>query len=195
MTSESELLIGDVLAGVVGHLDLPTAAEKTLHRLYDDVGEWLSEAFEEGTWRIHSQGSARLGTMVRRSGSQDCDIDSVVVRSVPKESTTQEALKETVGNALERYLKARASAVGPRFSSIEEDDRCFTLRSDDPIHMDVLPAVPQGGDQATALWIPDRAPADGAGAKGTPEPLLQGRRPESRVLDRDHSDGSEGVPR
>lgn len=155
MADEAEDLISRVLMGVVEDLDLPQPLDATIHRLYDDVGRWMGEALDEGEWRIHSQGSGRLGTMVRRNDSQDYDIDSVVVRDLPKEGISQQELKSAVGEALDGYVKAQASVAGPRFTAVSEDRRCFTLESDDPIHMDVLPAVPQNG-ASTALWIPDR---------------------------------------
>jgi hypothetical protein len=156
MADEAEELINDLLTGVVEDLDLPPALETTIHGLYDDVGRFMGEALDEGEWSIHPQGSGRLGTMVRRHDSEDYDIDSVVVRAVPKEAITQKDLMSTVGDALDDYVKARASSTGPRFTSVSEDRRCFTLGSDDPIHMDVLPAVPDRTSSPTALWIPDR---------------------------------------
>lgn len=156
MADEAEDLINELLTGVVENLDLPPALEATIHRLYDDVGRWMDDVLDEGEWSIHPQGSGRLGTMVRRHDSEDYDIDSVVVLDVPKEGITQKDLKSTIGEALDYYVKARASTTGPRFTSVSEDHRCFTLDSYDPIHMDVLPAVPDGGSSPTALWIPDR---------------------------------------
>lgn len=156
MADEAEDLICELLTGVVEDLDLPPDLEAIIQGLYDDVGLWIGNALDEGKWSIHPQGSGRLGTMVRRHDSEDCDIDSVVVRDVRKEHITQIDLKMTVGEALDDYVKARASTSGPRFTSVREDRRCFTLDSDDPIHMDVLPALPDGGSSPTALWIPDR---------------------------------------
>ena len=156
MADEAEDLINELLTGVVEDLDVPPALEATIQGLYDDVGRWMGDALDEGEWSIHPQGSGRLGTMVRRHDAEDYDIDSVVVRDVPKECVTQKDLKLTVGEALGDYVKARASTTGLRFTSVSEDRRCFTLHSEDPIHMDVLPAVPDGGSSPTALWIPDR---------------------------------------
>ena len=156
MTDEAEDLINGLLIGVVEDLDLPPALEAVIHGLYDDVSRFMGETLDDGEWSIHPQGSGRLGTMVRRQDAEDYDIDSVVVRDVPKESITQTDLKSTVGDSLDDYVKARASSTGPRFTSLSEDRRCFTLDSDDPIHMDVLPAVPDRQSSPTALWIPDR---------------------------------------
>jgi len=144
------------LTGVVEDLDLPLPLESIIHGLYDDVGRWMGETLDDGEWSIRPQGSGRLGTMVRRHDSEDYDIDSVVVRDVPKEQITQNDLKSTVGEALDSYVKERAASAGPKFTSVSEDRRCFTLDSADPIHMDVLPAVPDRSSSATALWIPDR---------------------------------------
>jgi hypothetical protein len=156
MADEAEELINELLTGVVMDLDVPPALEATVHGLYDDVGRFMCEALDEGEWSIHPQGSGRLGTMVRRHDSEDYDIDSVVVRDVPKERITQNDLKATVGEVLEEYVIGRTWSTGPRFTSVTADRRCFTLESDDPIHMDVLPAVPDRSSSPTALWIPDR---------------------------------------
>lgn len=156
MADGAEDLINNLLTGVAEDLDLPPAVEATIHGLYDDVGRWMSDDLDEGTWSIHPQGSGRLGTMVRRLDAEDYDIDSVVVKDVPKENITQADLKSTVGDTLDDYVKARVFITGPKFTSVTEDRRCFTLDSSDPIHMDVLPAVPDRESSPTALWIPDR---------------------------------------
>lgn len=155
MADDSENLINDLLTGVVEDLDLPPALEAVIHGLYDDVGRWMSDALGEGEWSIHPQGSGRLGTMVRQHDAEDYDIDSVVVKDVTKERITQADLKSTLRDSLDDYVKARASSTGPKFTAVTEDRRCFTLESTDPIHMDVLPAVPDDRSP-TALWIPDR---------------------------------------
>jgi hypothetical protein len=154
MYEEPEEIVGDLLAGVAQDLDVPEAVEATIHGLYDDVGSWLRDALD-GDWSIRPQGSVRLGTMVRRDDAADYDIDSVVVKAVVKETITQAELKRDVGDALDGYVKARAAAPGPKFTSVIPDRRCFTLESPDPIHMDVLPAVPVAGSKSK-LWIPDR---------------------------------------
>jgi hypothetical protein len=156
MTDEAEDLINGLLIGVAVNLDLPPALETLIQGLYDDVGRFMGESLDQGQWSIHPQGSGRLGTMVRRNDAEDYDIDSVVVRGVPKESITQADLKSMVGDTLDDYLKERASSTGPKFTSLGEDRRCFTLGSDAPIHMDVLPAVPDRESSPTSLWIPDR---------------------------------------
>jgi len=155
MYEEPEEILSNLLTGVAQDLDVPEAVEATIHGLYDDVGAWMCDALDDGDWSIHPQGSARLGTMVRRNDGADYDIDSVVVKAIAKETITQNDLKTEVGDALDDYVKARAAAPGPKFTAVTPDRRCFTLDSPDPIHMDVLPAVPVAGSK-TKLWIPDR---------------------------------------
>jgi hypothetical protein len=155
MSEEAEDIVGRLLSGVAEDLDVPHPVDATIHGLYQDVGAWMCEALDDAAWSIYPQGSARLGTMVRRHDAADYDIDSVVVKRVGKETLTQKELKSTVGDALDDYVKARVDAPAPKFTAVTEDRRCFTLDSHDPIHMDVLPAVPVESS-ATAVWIPDR---------------------------------------
>lgn len=155
MGTEAEDLISELLTGVAEDLDVPETVEANIHWLYGDMSTWMSDTLSDGEWSIHPQGSGRLGTMVRRDDAEGCDIDGVIVKRVEKERITQESLKATVRSALSQYVSARTAAPAPRFTSLSEDRRCFTLESTEPIHMDLLPAVPNLGDD-TALWIPDR---------------------------------------
>lgn len=133
-------LINELLTGAMEELDVPRPVEMTMHAIYDDVGRWMGETLGEGDWAIYSQGSGRLGTMVRPADGGDFDIDSVVLRDVPKAEITQQELKDEVGDALDRYVKARASATGPAPTGCQESRRCWTLSFNEPFHMDVLPA-------------------------------------------------------
>jgi hypothetical protein len=149
-------LTNELLTGAMEELDLPRSVELTMHAIYDDVGRWMGETLGEGDWAIYSQGSSRLGTMVRPEDGSDFDIDSVVVRDLEKTEITQQELKDEVGDALDKYVKARASTTGAAPTGCQESRRCWTLSFNEPFHMDVLPAIPDATAAPTGILLPDR---------------------------------------
>jgi hypothetical protein len=94
--------------------------------------------------------------MVRRDDEADYDVDSVVEWRVDKGDVTQQGLKDTVGDTLDSYVKARASSTGIVPTGCEESRRCWTLAFEEPFHMDVLPAIPDVGAPPTGILLPDR---------------------------------------
>lgn len=157
MSETAEELVAELLTGAVEELDLPESLERSAHALYDDVGGFLSEEFDVGTdWRIYPQGSMRLGTVVRPSISDEYDIDSVACLDIAKESITQAELKKTVGQALGSYLESSAPRNGDFPTKLSEGRRCWTLKFDVPMHMDVLPAIADQDALPTGILITDR---------------------------------------
>lgn len=157
MAETPDDLISELLTGTMEELDVPRSVEMTMHAVYDDVGRWMSETLGEGNWSIYSQGSGRLGTMVRPADGGDFDIDSVVVRDVEKTEITQQELKDEVGDTLNRYVRSKAWASGPTATSCDESRRCWTLSFNEPFHMDVLPAIPDPAAHSTGILLPDKA--------------------------------------
>lgn len=157
MADSAEELITELLTGTVAELDVPPSVDRTVHAVYDDVGRWMSHTLEEGKWSIYPQGSARLGTMVRRPDQGEYDIDTVVEWDVNKATITQQTLKDEVGEALDSYVKARAASGGPAPTGCDESRRCWTLTFNEPFHMDVLPAIPDLDAPPSGILLPDRA--------------------------------------
>ncbi|MDX6589549.1 MAG: hypothetical protein QOI84_823 [Solirubrobacterales bacterium] len=152
-------LISQLLTGTVAVLDIPPELRRAATAEYERVGNWLAD-YADGAagWVIYPQGSFLLNTVVLPGGADEYDVDSVCLREVTKEQTSQRQLKYEVGDALDEYRHAHAYLPdGP--VSIEERSRCWTncypaaLR----FHLDVLPAIPNPERGGTAILITDRA--------------------------------------
>lgn len=155
----SSQLISRLLAGTVAVLDIPPELRRAAATEYERVGNWLADYVDGETgWVIYPQGSFLLNTVVLPRGADEYDVDSVCLREVTKDQTSQRRLKYEVGEALEEYRHAHAHLRdGP--TAIEERSRCWTncypaaLR----FHLDVLPAIPNLDRGGTAILITDRA--------------------------------------
>jgi hypothetical protein len=99
----------------------------------------------------------RLGTAVMPvDDNGEYDVDLVYRRELKKASTTQEALKEQLGEQLHAYVES-LQAGGASIPSLESGRRCWTLEYPNAFHMDVLPAIPDEDASASdAILIPDR---------------------------------------
>ncbi len=158
MSESASQYIGELLTGTVEHLDIPHAHQAAAVELYDDVSKWLSnELPEHHDWHIYPQGSMRLGTVVRPLGKDEYDIDAVAQCAIDKESITRKDFKALVGEALQSYIDEHLND-DTKPSKCEAGRRCWTLVFPDgtPLHMDVLPAVPNHEAGSPAIWITDR---------------------------------------
>lgn len=154
MTTDGEELVAELLTGVVTSLDVPEHIVEATHDLYRDVAAWLNDDLEEGEWDFYIQGSARLGTIVLPAPGDEHDIDAVASRSIPRENVTKKELKSSVGKALTRYTAvSRPGIIRP--TGLVEGRRCWTLEFDLPLHMDVLPAVPDEERPPTGILLTD----------------------------------------
>jgi hypothetical protein len=147
-------LIGELLKGAVEALDIPPSLHKNALAEYQGVGDWLSAYADGGSqgWRVYSQGSFRLGTVVRPAGNDEYDLDAVCVRSIAMQSTTQELLKREVGAVLGRYVRSRQGQVGAP-TGCQERKRCWTLGYPVDFHLDVLPAIPNLDSQPSGILL------------------------------------------
>ena len=156
MLDTADDLIGELLEGAAEALDIPRTLHKAAVGEYQRVGDWLSAYADGGKegWRVYPQGSFRLGTVVRPTGSDEYDLDAVCVRSIPKQSTTQELLKREVGQVLAHYVHSRRGAPdGP--NAFEERKRCWTLGYRVAFHIDVLPAIPNTDTPPNGILLTD----------------------------------------
>ena len=148
------------LEKVAEDIDIPPGKYKEAVERYEAVGRWLEGGSYPGSAAapdIYSQGSFRLGTVVRpiRDGVEaDYDIDLVCELAIAKERTNPGTVKRMVGHRLEEHERYRKMLD-------EEGKRCWTLiyAEQDGIgfHLDVLPSVPdRRGALDTSIAITHR---------------------------------------
>lgn len=149
-------MLSTLLDGAVEVLDISPDLHDTAVERYEEVGTWLAEHGSPG-WRIYPQGSFRLGTVVRPSTPRgEYDIDLVCWLPLQHKSTTQEKLKQRVGDQLTAYCKWKqdqGDTDGPK--SLEPRRRCWTLGYPG-FHLDVLPAIPDEDHPSTGIRLTDK---------------------------------------
>ena len=154
MANNDLRLISQLLGSTVEVLDISTEQYELAVSRYEDLGGWLVDQ-GIGDPDVYPQGSFRLGTVVRPTINNDFDIDLVFLRSLAKESITQNELRAQAGKLLRAYIRARGDANGS--PGLEEKRRCWTLvYTDDKFHMDVLPVIPDPDGADTAILLSDR---------------------------------------
>lgn len=119
---------------------------------YLAIGDWISQRYEgHADVEIYSQGSFRLGTVVRPVVDRgDFDIDLVFLRQLQPGSISQQKLRDEAGELLSAYCEAHD------LDEPLELGRCWRLDFFDAgFHLDVLPAIPHE-DSATAIRLSDR---------------------------------------
>jgi hypothetical protein len=115
-----------------------TAAEDS----YQAVGKWLERAgstLAGMRTEIYSQGSFRLGTVIRPLGKEErYDLDAVCEVHLDQTTVSQEDLKHLLGVELQAYTRAR------QMTRPEETRRCWRLNyaSGSRFYLDILPALP-----------------------------------------------------
>lgn len=135
-----------IIEEVAGSIDIPDSAYEKADARYKDLGEWFGRketrchAFDP---HIYSQGSFRLGTVIRPvddDGEYDLDMGCRLRVGVSKATHTQQQLKDIVGADLEDYRFAR----GIKEKRLEKP-RCWRLRYADTLkfHLDTIPSIPE----------------------------------------------------
>lgn len=156
MISERRRQLDLLLDMAIASFDIPDIMYELAVSRYDDLGRWLSDCSERrGTsGDVYSQGSFRLGTVVRPIGDNDqYDIDLVYRRDVSKSSLSQAKLKEDAGEDLAEYILNLPKGL----PTLEERKRCWTLvYPSDPFHIDVLPAIPDPDGDHNSILLTDR---------------------------------------
>ena len=142
-----------ILEAMLSAIELPDSAYEKAEGRYKDLGEWLHREeskcskFEP---KISPQGSFRLGTANRPFKGEEYDLDMScnLQEGLTKDITTQQELKELVGDDLEQYRIARGIQAG-----LGEKRRCWRLDYADDIsfHMDIVPCIPEDLDQKSVL--------------------------------------------
>lgn len=154
MANNDLRLISQLLGSSVEVLDISAEQYELAVRRYEDLGWWLVTQ-GIGDPDVYPQGSFRLGTVVRPTINSDFDIDLVFLRSLAKESITQNELRAQAERLLRTYIATRGHWNGnPR---LDEKGRCWTLvYANDKFHMDVLPVIPDPAGDNTAILLSDR---------------------------------------
>lgn len=140
-----------VLEQLALKLDISDTHYEAAERSYQSVGTWLNRP-ESSIARygpsIYSQGSFRLGTVIRPPSDEDVfDLDIVCELNCTKDLITQKWLKDAVGAELAAYAE-RHNMQAP-----EPEQYCWTMNYADSaqFQMDVLPAVPDATYQRLLL--------------------------------------------
>ena len=135
-----------IIEEVANAIDIPDTAYEKAHARYKDLGEWFSrkEAHCYGfNPHIYSQGSFRLGTVIRpvvKDGDYDLDMGCRLRLGITKATHTQQELKQLIGADLEEYRVARGIK-----EKKEEKHRCWRLKYADALnfHLDTVPSIPE----------------------------------------------------
>ncbi len=141
-----------LLRNVAEDLDVPHELVRLATLKYQEVGAWLCAPDSKLLVyrpRIYPQGSFRLGTMIRPfTGEEEYDIDLVCLIHILKEATTQQGLKDMIGDRLKLNAEYNDMVV--------EGRRCWILDYPISFHMDVLPALPNLERKPDGILITDR---------------------------------------
>src|SRR4051812_16586372 len=123
-------LVSQLLSNTVAELDIPPELRVAATAEYERVGRWLAACADgDAGWVVGPQGSFLLNTVVRPSGSDEYDIDTVCRREIEKHATTQAKLKQEVGDVLSAYQHAHRQLPDAPIG-LKERNRCWTLRYD-----------------------------------------------------------------
>jgi len=141
MTNKKE----EVLELLIEKLELPSLAYEKANDRYEDLGEWFNREkslLRENNVHIFPQGSFSLGTAIRPindDGEYDLDIACKIRNGFNKETHTQKAVKEVVGEELKLYRIAKNI-----HEPVTTKRRCWRLEYRDNInfHIDIVPAIP-----------------------------------------------------
>ncbi|WP_307782809.1 MULTISPECIES: nucleotidyltransferase [unclassified Streptomyces] len=155
-TDSLEQMLSMLLDGAVETLDISPDVYDSAVRRYKDVATYLG-LNESPDYEIYSQGSFLLGTVVRpQTPTGEYDIDLVCRIPLHKTSTTQDDLKQQVGDRLIAYRswkQQQGHKDGPL--SLEPRRRCWTLGYT-RFHLDVLPAIPDDEHQPHGILLTDK---------------------------------------
>jgi len=140
-----------VILNIIGEeLDISPSSYEDARKKYHAVAEYLAEpdtTVAQYDPNLYSQGSLRLGTVVKPLGSNEFDLDLVCEMNISSTSD-QQVVKELVGNRFkekEIYKKM-----------LKPKNRCWRLDYAGAFHMDVLPAIPDGIKGNDCILVPDR---------------------------------------
>ncbi len=150
MIKNKELLLNENLKNLVDELDLPESKYELAVKRYETIGEYLGN--DESSLsifnpRIYSQGSFRLGTVIKPYKSDEYDIDLVCELELEK-NIGQKKLYDLLGARLQENENYRKILIPKK--------RCWRLDYANEFHMDILPAIPDLTEETNSILIPDK---------------------------------------
>jgi hypothetical protein len=144
----------ELLGTSIAEFDIPDRIYANAIARYERLANFLADADPAIAGRIYIQGSIRLGTVTAPvDPAADYDVDLVYRSDLDKAQITKKELKERAGNALGRFL-----LTGPDGDpQLSEGKRCWTFDySNEPFHMDILPAIPNADALPDGILLSDR---------------------------------------
>ncbi len=142
--------LSEILEDALQTLELPTSIFKSAETEYNKIGTWLADSIDLGRYSpmIYPQGSFRLGTaIVPFHKDQDLDIDLVCQLDIDKKNTTQQELKDKIGDRLKENAEYKKILKPAR--------RCWTLDYHKQFHLDILPAIPNVENLPDGILLTD----------------------------------------
>lgn len=145
----------EIYKSIAKNLDISNEQFEKAISHYEAVADWLTR--ESSPLRlndpdIYIQGSFSLGTVIKPlSGEDEFDIDLVCKLDLYKNSTTQEIVKNKVGNRL------KSSSDYERML-LDESEICWTLEYQESpkFFLDILPAINDETQWLHELAVPHR---------------------------------------
>lgn len=139
---------------VAASLDIPNSAYEKAEERYKSLYDWLtsdSARCRDFSPDVYSQGSFRLGTVVRpveESMEYDLDVGLRLKDGLTKENVTQKDLKDLIGADLEDYRVSKGIKA-----PLDEKTRCWRLSYADELrfHLDGVPSIPEENDTRQKL--------------------------------------------
>lgn len=152
--------IGTILGNIADELDISQELYEEMVEKYEHLGEWIKDDNEERfrtDSEIYTQGSVRLGTMIKpvKDGCE-YDVDLVYRRELAKSGVTQGELVQSAGDQLKRYIAYRKDE-GLDVPELVRRRRCWALNYDGRFHMDVIPAIPDDEPAPYGIELTDTA--------------------------------------
>jgi len=150
MLNNKELLLNENLINLVDDLDLPESKYELAVQRYQTIGEYLGNdksSLAAFSPKIYSQGSFRLGTIIKPYKSDEYDID-LVCELILDKNIGQKKLYDLLGTRLQESQQYRKILKSKR--------RCWRLEYANEFHMDILPAIPDSTEDNNSILIPDK---------------------------------------
>ena len=168
------------IEALVAELEISDRRYEQAEESYGSLGDWLNRpggALAAHSPAVYVQGSFGLGTVIKPLNmEEEYDVDAVCeLKDLNKGQLTQQQLKALLGQEVEAYRRSK-SMVKP----LREGRRCWTLNYADgaQFHMDVVPALPNGGEVRLLL----EARSLDARWAGTAIAITDNERPDYRTI-------------
>jgi len=134
-------VINQIFIEIANELNITDSQRGAIRSAYNSVADWLNRNDSELNIydvKIYSQGSMKLGTVIKPIENDDYDVDLVCQLNEKASSLQAEEVKQLVGNRLKQNQTYKKLLQQP------EGKKCWTLNYCDNLnfHMDILPSIP-----------------------------------------------------